>query len=61
MIKYAMINSDRIVRITNISGSTYTEENGDKHNVDKIQYVWKKGKPKLKKNYVPIHYLREGG
>ena len=53
-----MINSDRIVRITNISGTAYTDEYGDKHNEEKVQYIWEKGVPVKNPKYVKLHLLK---
>ena len=61
MIKYAMINSDEVVRITNISGTAYTDDHGEKHNEEKVQYIWENRVPKENPKYVSIHYLEEGG
>ena len=58
-IKYAMINSDKVVRVVNISGTAFTDEQGDKHNVEKVQYIWKKGVPVENPKYVKLHYLKE--
>ena len=59
MIKYVMINSNKVVRITNISGTTFTDEHGDKHNVEKVQYIWEKGKPIVNPKYIALHLLEE--
>ena len=57
--KYVMINSDEVVRITNISGTTFTDESGDKHNVEKVKYIWEKRIPKDNPKYVSLHLLEE--
>jgi len=58
--KYVMINSDEVVVINNISGSTYTDIDGNKYNEEKVQYIWHKGKAIYNPKYMGIHYLEEG-
>ena len=59
VVKYVMINSDEIVMIKNISGSTFTDVDGNKYNEEKVQYMWEKRIPILNPKYVPVHYLEE--
>jgi hypothetical protein len=58
-LKYVMINSDKIVMINNISGSTYTDIDNNKYNEEKVQYMWEKGKIIHNPKYIPVHYLEE--
>jgi len=52
MIKYVMINSNEVVRITNISRSTYMSENCVKHNEEDVQYIWENKFPIENPKYV---------
>ena len=40
-----MINSNEVVRITNISGTAYMADNCVKHNEEDVQYIWDKRIP----------------
>ena len=58
--KYVMINSNKVVRIVNISGTAYTDEHNNKYNEEKVQYIWKKRIPIKNPKYVGLHLLEEG-
>jgi len=59
---YAMINSDKVVKIINASGgrTTYIDEYGEKYNEKNIRYIWKKGVPIENPKYVMKKKLYEG-
>jgi hypothetical protein len=58
--KYVMINSNKVVRIVNISGTAYTDEHNNKYNEEKVQYIWNKGVPVKNPKYVGLHLLERG-
>jgi len=60
MNKYVMINSNEVVVINNISGSTYTDIHDNKYNEEKVKYIWDKGIPIYNPKYVAVHLLEEG-
>ena len=48
-----------IVRIVNVSGSTWTDSNGYKYNEEKVKYIWEKRFPMNNPKYVNVHLLED--
>ena len=63
-MKYVMIEDNRelkIVRIVNVSGSTWTDSNDNKYNEEKVKYIWEKRLPMNNPKYVNVHLLEIKG
>jgi hypothetical protein len=58
--KYVMIENNKVVQITNISGTTYTDINNNKYNEEKVQYIWEKRIPVKNPKYIALHLLETG-
>lgn len=59
---YVMVNEAgrfRITKIINVSGSTLTSDKGNKYNIEKVKYIWKRGTPIYNEQYVGKHLLKD--